>query len=107
MNVQVELVSASSVRVSWDSLDIPEITGYIVYYSQTESVSRKRQDEGSVTVSSSVTTVVIEDLSSNVEYQFQVVAIAELDGEVVMGQRSTLNSMSIITPVSTSGNSDL
>ena len=35
MNVVVEVVSATSVRVSWDRIDLPEITGYTVYYSQT------------------------------------------------------------------------
>ena len=67
----MELVSASSVRVSWERLNISEITGYIVYYSQTD----KRQEEGRVTVSSLVTSVLIDNLSSYVEYQFQVVAV--------------------------------
>ena len=88
MNVEVEVVSDTSVRVSWDSVDIPEITGYTVYYSQTGN--RKRQSEESITVSSSDNSVVIEGLLNNVEYQFQVVAIAELDGDVIMGQRSLL-----------------
>ena len=88
MNLVVEVVSDTSVRVSWDSVDIPEITGYTVYYSQTRS--RKRQSEESITVPSSDNSVVIEGLLNNVEYQFQVVAIAELDGDVIMGQRSLL-----------------
>ena len=86
MNVVVEIVSDTSVRVSWDSVDIPEITGYTVYYSQTGN--RKRQSEESITVPSSDNSVVIEGLLNNVEYQFQVVAIAELDGDVIIGQRS-------------------
>ena len=92
MNVEVEVVSDTSVRVSWDSVDIPEITGYTVYYNQTGN--RKRQSEESITVPSSDNSVVIEGLLNNVEYQFQVVAIAELDGDVIMGQRS--NNMTII-----------
>ena len=87
MNVEVEVVSDTSVRVLWDSVDIPEITGYTVYYSQTGN--RKRQSEESVTVPSSDNSVVIEGLLNNVEYQFQVVAIAELDGDVITGQRSS------------------
>ena len=98
MNVEVEMVSDTSVRVSWDSLDIPEITGYIVYYRETESVS---ESEESRTVSSSVNSVLVEELSSGVEYQFQVVAIAEVEGAVSMGQRSVLNSKSIITLLNT------
>ena len=87
MNVEVEVVSDTSVRVSWDSVDIPEITGYTVYYSQT---GNRRQSEESITVPSSNNSVVIEGLLNNVEYQFQVVVIAELDGDVIMGQRSLL-----------------
>ena len=88
MNLEVEVVSDTSVRVSWDSVDIPEITGYTVYYSQTGN--RKRQSEEFVTVPNSDNSVVIEGLLNNVEYQFQVVAIAELDGDVIIGQRSLL-----------------
>ena len=58
------------------------------------------EGEESRTVSSSVKYiyVLVEELSSGVEYQFQVVAIAEAEGAVSMGQRSVLNSKSIITP---------
>ena len=94
MNVEVEVVSDTSVRVSWDSVDIPEITGYTVYYSQTGN--RKRQSEESITVPSSDNSVVIEGLLNNVEYQFQVVAIAELDGDVIIGQRSLLSRIVVV-----------
>ena len=94
MNVEVEVVSDTSVRVSWDSVDIPEITNYTVYYSQTGD--RKRQSEESITVPSSDKSVVIEGLLNNVEYQFQVVAIAELDGDVIMGQRSNVTRIGLI-----------
>ena len=52
-----------------------------------------------MTLSSLVTSVLIDNLSSYVEYQFQVVAVVEVEGEVLMGQRSMLNSMSILTPL--------
>ena len=94
MNVVVEVVSDTSVRVSWDSVDIPEITGYTVYYSQTGN--RKRQSEEFITVPSSNNSVVIEGLLNNVEYQFQVVAIAELDGDMIMGQRSNVTRIGVI-----------
>lgn len=93
LNIDVEMVSDHSVRVSWDRVDLPEITGYTVYYSQTENTDIGK----SITVSSSMNSVVIEDLVSDVEYQFQVAAIAELDEEVIVGQRSTLSAMSILT----------
>ena len=81
----VEVVSATSIQVSWDRLDIPEITSYMVYYSQTGNSERV------TTVSSSKISVTIENLQTNVEYQFQVVAVAELDGDVVMGERSNMS----------------
>ena len=89
MNVELKVLSDTSVRVSWDSVDIPEITGYTIYYSQTGN-RKKQKSEEFITVSSSITSVVIEGLLNNVEYQFQVVAIAELDGDVFIGQRSLL-----------------
>jgi hypothetical protein len=100
MMVSVEVVSANSVRVSWDSIDIPEITGYTVYYSQTGN--RERQsEEGSVTVPSSDNSVVIEGLVNNEEYQFQVAVIAVLDGDMIIGQRSMLSTIVVALPVTT------
>ena len=78
----LEVVSSTSIQVSWDRLDIPEITGYIVYYSQTEN---------STTVSDAENSVTIDNLLTNVEYQFQVVAVAELDGDVITGVRSNVS----------------
>ena len=95
MNTELFVTSATSVRVSWDRLDIPEITGYIVYYSQTEMVTT----EQSVNVPISQNSVLIEDLMTDVEYQFEVLAVAELDGDVVMGERSTAASVTLRTSV--------
>ena len=75
MNVEVEISSATSVRVSWDKLDIPEITGYIVYYSQ-------RQTDITEHIFSHENSVIIDNLLTDVEYQFEVVAVTELDGEI-------------------------
>ena len=96
VNVEVELVSDDSVRVSWDSVDLPEITGYTVYYRQTTE-----ENEEFTTLTNTMNSVLIGNLVTNVEYQFQVVAIAELDGEVMIGQRSTLDAMSILTVLAT------
>ena len=41
-----------------------------------------------INVFSSTSFVVVTDLTRNVEYQFEVVAVAELDGDVVMGERT-------------------
>ena len=81
-NVEVEVVSDSSVRVSWDRIALPEITGYRVYYSETGS-----EEEVFVTVPSSADSVVVGDLLNDVEYQFQVAAIAL---HTITGQRSPI-----------------
>ena len=83
--IVLEVVSATSIQVSWDRLDIPEITRYIVYYSQSGN------SESATTVPSSMNSVTIENLLTDVEYQFHVVAVAELDGDVVMGERSNIS----------------
>ena len=106
MNIMVLLLSSISVRVSWDRLDIPEITGYMVYYSQTGNFEMVTI-ETSITVTGSVETfVVIDNLRSGVEYQFQVVAVAELDGDVVMGERSAMSMQQIIIPTPATENSE-
>jgi fibronectin type 3 domain-containing protein len=91
MIVIVKVVSASSVRVSWESIDIPEITNYTVYYSQTGN--RERQSE--VSVPSSVNSVVIEGLVNNEEYQFQVAVTLDR----VIGQRSVPTTIVVALPV--------
>ena len=94
MNVQVEILSSSSVRVTWDSINLPYISSYIVYYYQTGT----SMNEQSVNVSRSENTVVIENLMRNMVYQFQVVAIAELADEMSTGQRSGLVTVPIVQP---------
>ena len=94
VNVEVEVVTDVSVRVSWDSLDIPEITGYIVYYSKTEN-------EQSANVTTSTNSVVIGDLMNNMEYQFQVAAIAELGGVSVVGERLFKNISKVVVALPT------
>ena len=81
----VEVLSATSIQVSWDILDIPEITRYIVYYSQTVN------SEMATIVSDSENSVTIDNLLTNEEYQFQVVAVAELDGDMIIGERSNVS----------------
>ena len=82
--IVLDVVSATSIQVSWDRLDIRELTGYIVYYSQTG------KSEMNTTVSSSENSVALNNLLTDVEYQFQVVAVAVLDGETIMGERSNV-----------------
>ena len=97
INIMVMATSATSVRVTWDRLDIPEITGYIVYYSQTRN-SEMVNIERSVSVQSSQNSVTIYNLLTDVEYQFQMVALAELEGEKTTGQRSA-RIMTTLPPI--------
>ena len=96
-NIVVALITDALIQVSWDSVMLPELTGYIVYYSQIDP-TRTVTTERSVNVSSSDTSARIENLIGNVQYQFEVVAVAELYGDVVTGQRSPTLSVSVVLP---------
>ena len=95
--IRVEVVSATSIQVSWDRLDIPEITRYIVYYSQTGN------SEMATTISGSDNSVTIDNLLTDVECQFQVVAVAALEGgsDEIMGERSNVSVSRPTPPPST------
>ena len=96
MNVLVERLNATSVRISWEMINNMEITNYIVYYRAVSN--RKRQnDEQFVTVPSSQNSVVIGDLISNVNYQFEVAAVVQGG---IMGQRSNIASPPTSPPTS-------
>ena len=99
--VMVEQLTATSVRVSWDEIPVDAIT-YRVYYSQTGN--RKRQST-EMSMDSTTNSVDIDGLDSNVEYQFQVVAIAVVNGETIEGERSEVNddSMLVVTTDSSQG----
>ncbi len=97
MNIRVEMVTSTSARVSWDAINFPGITGYIVYYSETGN--RNKQAEQSVDVpGSSATTVLIEDLVNGAEYKFTVVSLANLDGANISGSRAIPIVMPIMLP---------
>ena len=102
MNVQVEFVSDSSVRVSWEIINNSMITNYTVYYFINVTDDYEAEVNESIIVPSSVNSVVIGDLTeSNItDYQFQVAATAENNGEVIMGERSDA-VRSVITPPTT------
>ena len=91
MNVQVQLVSDSSVRVSWESINNSMIIYYTVYYFINVTENNEAKVTDSIIVPSSVNSVVIGDstVPNITDYQFQVAATAETNGEVIMGERST------------------
>ena len=93
MNVMVEMLSNTSVNVSWESIDTSEPTiSYRVYYNQPGNTV--------AFVNSSSNSIVIDNLTSNVEHSFYVVVIAEVDGQTFTGRRSMTV---MIVAVSTEG----
>ncbi len=74
MNVEVEVVSDDSIRVSWDSIDLPEIPGYVVHYSLARGDNTTI--EHSVKLSNN--SVLICCLMTEIEYLFRVAALAEM-----------------------------
>ena len=76
MNVQVERLNATSVRVSWEMINSAEITNYTVYYRAV--CNTERQDgERSITIPINQNSVAIRNLLSNVTYYFQVAAVVQ------------------------------
>ena len=85
MNVMVEMLSNTSVIVSWESIDTSELTiSYRVYYYYYYNQS----GDMDAFVNASSNSIVIDNLISIVEYLFYVVVIAEVDGQIFIGQRS-------------------
>ena len=92
MNVMVEMLSNTSVNVSWENIDTSELTiSYRVYYYYNKS------GDMDAFVNASRNFIVIDNLISNVEYLFYVVVIAEVDGQTFTGQRSMIVAVSITT----------
>ena len=95
MSVEVEALSHSSVKVSWNETqsDVPMITNYTMYYGLKEGDERRRR-QLSVTVPSTRDFVVVNNLST--EYQFQVAATAKANGETLMGERSEVQTLEVV-----------
>ena len=92
-NVLVGVLSLTSVILSWNRLDTPEITQYLIYYTQT--AKRKRQVESLVQVPATACSVVISDLTSGRQYLFEVQAQVALNGIVIVGPKSEGNTVTI------------
>ena len=84
-NVVVQVLSDSSVRVSWDSSGLQDITEFVVYYRQASNKKRQTQ-EMSVVVPSTDNSVIIRNLMNGQEYSFEVVARAAR--QTVTGSRT-------------------
>ena len=92
MILKLEILSASSVNVSWESFNSSLIKFYIVYYSRTGNDG----EEKSFNVSGMLNSVIISGLMTDVQYQFQVVAV---DKKNEPGERSDETIM-FVTPTS-------
>ena len=98
MNVRLESLSETSVRVTWDRITtVQEITSYTVYYSSVQGRKRQSGNERSVTVDASENSADITELTANVQYQFQVVAMAIFEGRNIVGERSVVGPNSMFT----------
>ena len=100
MRLMVEPVSDSSVRVSWESINNPMIINYTVYYYlQIGSCKEERN----IIVPSSLNSIVIRNLTGSVitDYQFQVAATAEINGEVIMGEKSEIRILPSLPTICT------
>ena len=98
MNVEVQYLTLYSARVSWTNVEVPQQlhysqNGYIVYYRQAGS-----QSEGSLTVQGSNNSAEIVGLDFRMEYQFQVAALFNFNGEIVPGVRSKIASRELGDP---------
>ena len=99
-NVIVEVLTSTSVKVSWDKLDVQEITHYIIYYRQI--AKRKRQVETTVQVPATANSVVISNLTSSGHYVFEVEARLVIGEAIFVGPRSDRNTVGFITVPTTS-----
>ena len=99
LNVVVELLPNGSVIVTWEDIGIPEVEGYVVYYNLTEDSGGNFTEQSLTTYDgnpNSTNFVLFGDLMDDEEYSFQVAAIAERNGDRVIGERSLITNTSII-----------
>ena len=92
MGVDVEILTDTSVRVSWERiLNIPEITHYTVFYSRSGGRKRQADCEQFRNVPSSTSSVDIEGLSGGARsYQFVVIAVATVNNVEISGERPAI-----------------
>ena len=97
-NVRVETVGDTSVQVSWEIINISDMTHYTVFYNAV----MRQLNEQSVDVPSSQNSVVIDNLRRNVAYTFQVAVIVQKEDTILTGNRSLITPSSIrASPAST------
>ncbi len=95
-NAEVVVVSGKSIRISWDPITDPRISGYIILYTSLHVCDGNTIQQKNIT-STEPLPVLISGLSPGVEYQFQVQAVVEVDGKVFLGESSEIVNATIGT----------
>ncbi len=86
LNTQAEVVSLSSVRVSWNNSGLIGITDFLIYFQQTCGVSLT---EMMISVPFSQNSILIDHLIEVCQYIFEVAARVIEDGKELIGDRGT------------------
>lgn len=91
MNLEVNILSVTSVELTWQKIELLENTmytrthrGYNIYYRQ-----KRHQDESSANVSSSKSSLIIKHLTTHEYYLFQVAALIQVDEQLFIGRRTS------------------
>ena len=86
--VGVEVLSGSSVRVSWNYTNFQAITDFLVYYRDIEDGRTQEESEMSVVTGPGASSVDVDGLVSGSTYEFQVVTRMAVNGEEITSDRS-------------------
>ena len=84
LNFEGEMVSDESIKLSWEHLQISEITKYKVRYTLLDQ-QENESIEYSATLSATYDNLLIGCLLTGKEYLFAIAALAEVDGDVIVG----------------------
>ena len=86
--MEVEVLSGSSVRVSWNYTNFQAITDFLVYYRDIEDRRTQEESEMSVVSGPGASSVDVDGLVSGSTYEFQVVTRLAVNGEEITSDRS-------------------
>ena len=109
LNVTATPLHDGSVIVTWDSVNTTlevggtfEVRGYIIYYDQQRGSNQPGNSDGNTNVqtrniSYPTNSQLIENLTVGARYRFQVAVIAELGGDIVIGEKSMISTVTVVT----------
>ena len=90
----VTVLTATSVRVTWADPQLDSITHYDISYSLAGNRKRQAQSER---VNAPATSADIDGLMNNRQYDFQVTAVAIIDGTEIVGTPSVMERVLVMT----------